>query len=112
LTQVQSTPDAVDNALVGELIQDMARSARPTKKDVELYYVAHKNEFEQVRVRHILISYATAFASHSARSPEKAQARADEIASQLKHGAKFGALAANESDDPYTKAKGGDLGYV
>src|SRR5215467_4802590 len=57
-----------DNALVGELIQSIAKESEPSNDEVENHYARHKGEFEQVKVRHILVSDATALASRSQRS--------------------------------------------
>ena len=102
----------LDNALAGELIRSIADSVKPSTDEVASYYAAHESDFEQVKARHILVSYATAFGSHSTRNAAEAKAKADEISSQLKRGADFAALASRESDDPYTKPSGGDLGNV
>lgn len=66
----------LDNALAGELIQAIARDTQPTARDIESYYLAHKNEFAQALVRHILISDATALASRSQRRPAEAKRKA------------------------------------
>jgi hypothetical protein len=102
----------LDNALVGELIQKIARETQPSEADIKSYYKAHQSDFEQIKARHILISDATTLASRSQHTAAEAKTKAEEIASQLKRGADFAALAATDSDDPYTKDKGGDLGYV
>lgn len=102
----------LDNALAGELIQAIARDTQPTQPAIGSYYIAHKDEFEQVLVRHILISHATALASRSKRPAAEAKTKADGIAVQLAHGADFRTLALAQSEDPYTREKGGDLGYV
>jgi len=101
-----------ENALVGDLIAHIAQETQPTDSEIESYYQAHKDEFEQVKARQILISDATALASRSKRSAAEAKAKADEIAAELNHGADFASLATTQSDDPYTKDKRGDLGYV
>lgn len=102
----------LDNALAGELIRAIALKTQPTDREIESYYAAHNAEFEQAKVRHILISDATAFASRSQRSAAEAKVKAEDLGHQLKQGRDFAALAEKESDDPYTKEKGGDLGYV
>ena len=101
-----------DNALVGELIQAIARATQPSDAEIEEYYSAHKSAFEEAKVRHILISDASALASRSTRSQDEARAKAQEIAAELKRGGDFSAIAAKESEDPYTKERGGDLGFV
>jgi hypothetical protein len=60
-----------DDALVGELIQSIAKESEPSNREIEHHYVRHKAEFEQARVRHILVSDATALASRSQRSARK-----------------------------------------
>lgn len=102
----------LDNALAGELIQAMARNTQPAELDIESYYFAHQKEFEQALVRHILISDATALSSRSKRPATEAKRKADWVAVQLTHGSDFRTLALEQSDDPYTREKGGDLGYI
>ena len=101
-----------DNALVGAWVELTARNIQPTDNEIERYYTEHNREFEQARARHILISYSTAFASRSNRSQADAKIRAEQIVLQLKRGKQFQALAVLDSDDPYTRQKGGDLGYI
>jgi hypothetical protein len=101
-----------ENALAGALIQKIANDLHPTEAEVRQYYAMHQTEFERTKARHIIISYATAFASKSKRTAAEAKAKAEAISAQLKTGADFTALATKESDDPYTKDKGGDLGEV
>lgn len=101
-----------DNALAGELIQRISRQAEPTEPQIESFYQTHKSDFEEAKARHIQISYKTALASRSARPASEAKAKIEGIASKLRHGADFQTLAVGESEDPETKAKGGDLGYV
>lgn len=56
----------------------------------------------QVHVRHILI----------AKQREGAQKTALEVLAKLKGGADFATLAQEYSDDPGTKSKGGDMGFI
>jgi peptidyl-prolyl cis-trans isomerase C len=100
-----------DNALVGNLIQAIARETQPTDAQIENYYVEHRADFEQVRARHILISDAGALASRSNRSAAEAKTKAENIVAELKRGADFARLAAENSDDSEAK-KGGELGYI
>ena len=102
----------LDNALASELIQAIAQRTQPTAEGVAAYYSGHITEFEQAKARHIVISHTTAFGSRSSRTAPEAKAKTDEIYSRLKRGADFAKLAEEESDDPYTKSKGGDLGKV
>ena len=82
---------------------------RPTAKEQQEYYDAHKAEFEQpeqVRLSEILIP--TPDTATDAQVAQ-AQAKADDVAAKLKGGAKFDELAKQYSGGQ-TATKGGDLG--
>ena len=78
--------------------------------EVQAYYNAHLSDHqvkEQVRARHILISSA------EGADPAKdaaAKAKAQGLLDQIHKGADFAALAKANSDDPGSKASGGELG--
>lgn len=82
-----------------------------TEKDFQEYYETHKKEFENpemVRARHILVAVKT-----DAKEDEKkaAQKKAEDLLAKTKSGEDFAKLASEYSDDPGSKAKGGDLGF-
>ncbi len=82
-----------------------------TEKDYEGYYETHKKEFENpemVRARHILVAVKP-----NATEEEKkaAMTKTEEILEKAKKGEDFAKLATEYSDDPGSKAKGGDLGF-
>ena len=64
---------------------------------------------EEVRVRHILIDVPH---KANAKTVAAAKAKADGILKQLKTGANFADLAKKYSDDPGSKAQGGELGFI
>lgn len=85
---------------------------QPTQQQIEQYYDAHKSQYtkpEEVDSRHILISVP---ANATPQQVSAAQAKANSILTQLKGGADFAALAKKYSDDPGSKDKGGELGFV
>jgi parvulin-like peptidyl-prolyl isomerase len=84
------------NALAQELC---AGKDEVSDDEVEAYYREHKEEFflERVRVRHIMV---------------KTLQEAKEIKKRLYQGEDFVTLAKQYSIWPYTKQKGGDLGYI
>ncbi|MGH9607213.1 MAG: peptidylprolyl isomerase [Terracidiphilus sp.] len=85
---------------------------QPTNAQIEQYYNDHKSDYmvpEQADSRHILISVP---AGADAKTVAAAQAKAESILKQLKAGANFAALAKKDSDDPGSKDKGGELGFV
>jgi peptidyl-prolyl cis-trans isomerase D len=91
-------------ALAGEVL--------PTDQQIQDYYEQNlKTTFThpaQVRARHILLGIGA-----GASSTEKAAARAkaEDILKKLKAGADFPTLAKENSEDPGTKDKGGELGF-
>ncbi len=74
-------------------------------------YTANKERFrtpERVKVRHILLMTT----NKPKEEVAKLKAKADDLLKQIKSGADFAELARQNSDDPGSKAKGGDLDWV
>jgi peptidyl-prolyl cis-trans isomerase D len=63
---------------------------------------------ERVKVRHILLKTT----DMSADDQKKQEARANDLLAKIKGGADFAKLATENSDDPGSKARGGDLDWV
>jgi len=87
---------------------------RPTipEADVEKYYTEHAKEFEtprQVRGSHILVPVAQTGGSEA---EDKARAKVADVIRRVKGGEDFAKLATEVSEDPGSKSKGGDLGWV
>jgi parvulin-like peptidyl-prolyl isomerase len=90
--------------------------AQPPIQDIKLTRAEvehwHKRNIERysapelVRVKHILISPINA----SPAADRAARTRADSLLARIRAGESFDALAAQYSDDPPTKDKGGDVG--
>lgn len=80
--------------------------------DVEKSYTERAAEFEsprQVRASHILIRVPETGGSEA---EDKARANAAEVIRRVKGGEDFAKLARELSEDPGSKANGGDLGFV
>lgn len=81
-------------------------------RDAEEYYKKNTAVFtkpEQVRARHILI----AVRQDASESDKKAgRQKAADILERIKKGEDFAKLASEYSDDPGSKQKGGDLGFL
>ena len=85
---------------------------QPTQQQIEQYYNDHKSQYmqpEEVDSRHILISVGP---KATPQEVSAAQAKADSILKQLKNGANFAQMAKKYSEDPGSKDKGGELGFV
>ena len=82
-----------------------------TEKDFQAYYDTHKKEFENpemVRARHILVAVKP---DATPEQKEAAKKKAEELLAKAKAGEDFAKLASDNTDDPGSKAKGGDLGF-
>ncbi|HEY3599138.1 MAG TPA: SurA N-terminal domain-containing protein [Paraburkholderia sp.] len=90
----------------------LAAAAQPSDADLKKYYddnIAHYRTEGEVRASHILISAPKAA---SAADKEKAKQKAETILAQVKaHPDQFAQLAQQDSQDPGSASKGGDLGY-
>ncbi len=103
-------PAGVKQAQVAAYLADANHS-----KKAKDYFEGHKKDYsneEEVRVRHILIKTPEDKSGADKDAENKAFAKAQEIEKKLKAGASFGALAKEFSDDPGSKEKGGELGFV
>jgi peptidyl-prolyl cis-trans isomerase SurA len=89
--------------------QEVYRKVNLTQADLQSYYEAHKSEYERqesVHLNEILIPTAN---PDDAAQVAAAQAKAQDVVTQLQGGAKFADLAKANSTGS-TAAQGGDLG--
>ena len=80
--------------------------------DIQAYYNAHLAQYQvkdQAKVRHILIAVPQ---GADAKTDAAAKAKADDLLKQIKAGGNFADLASKNSDDPGSKAQGGELGFI
>ncbi len=111
--EVKKRIEDMTNALLAQhyMMENISNKAQVTDKEVRDYYNKHKSEFmqpEQVRARHILIKVP---ANADKKQWEKAKKKAIEVRAKLIKGESFSKLAQKYSDDPGSKARGGDLGF-
>lgn len=91
--------------------QKVAESIQVSDTQMQQFYNAHRDQFrtpERVKARHILLSTVNKPPDEVA----KIKAKAEALLKQIKGGADFAELAKQNSDDPGSKANGGDLGWV
>jgi peptidyl-prolyl cis-trans isomerase D len=87
---------------------------KPAVSDAEIqaYYNHHQDQYqvkEQVKTRHILIQVP---AGADAKTDAAAKAKAADLLKQIKAGGNFAELASKNSDDPGSKAQGGELPMI
>jgi len=105
---------ATQQILAQEYTKNLAATTKVDEATARKYYDEHKNDYMEVKARHILIRVkgAPGAAKKDAKelTDEEALAKAKQIRQKLVDGADFEALAKTDSDDTVTAAKGGDLG--
>jgi parvulin-like peptidyl-prolyl isomerase len=113
------------NVLARAYVNDLQENDKlVTDADVEQYYKEHPEEFEEVRARHILISTQAEPDAEPGDKDKKegdkkpktltkdeAKKKAQAILDRVRKGEDFAKLAEENSADPGSKSKGGDLGY-
>ncbi len=102
------TPETVSVQYVALKAADVAATVEVTDEALHQYYdqVAPERytDAERRRARHILIEAGSDDAA--------AKQKADEVMAKAKAGEDFGKLAGEYSDDPGSKARGGELGWA
>ncbi|WP_456432149.1 peptidylprolyl isomerase [Thermosulfuriphilus sp.] len=98
--------------LAQELIRrEVLDKVKLDEAEAKRYYQENKTAFgqpEMVRARHILIAIKD---PNDQSLKDQARREAEEILARVKAGEDFAALAKQYSDDPGSRAKGGDLGF-
>jgi len=101
------------------VINDQLAQSRVTvtAADLEKYYKDHQEQFkvpDRVKVRHILIKTPSILpgAKPDENAVAEARKKAEDILKQIKAGGNFAELAKKNSDDPGSKAAGGELGWI
>ncbi len=106
------TPEQVSVQYVLISLDQIAKGIHPTEEEIRQYYEEQQQAFitpEKRHIRHILVAVpATAKAEEKQKALEKAQ----NIRQRLLKGEDFSTLAKTLSDDPGSKNRGGDLGWV
>ncbi|MGA9773432.1 MAG: peptidylprolyl isomerase [Blastocatellia bacterium] len=109
-------------------LSDLGKNADTLMSDqeIEQYYNEHKSDFEEIRVRHVLISTeppppavetpAGKDAGKDKPKPkqltkEEARQKAQAILDRARKGEDFAKLARENSDDPASKDKGGEYDF-
>ncbi|MGA2959460.1 MAG: SurA N-terminal domain-containing protein [Thermodesulfobacteriota bacterium] len=91
--------------------KDYVKQVQVSSKEIEDYYQNNQEKFGQpkrVKVRHILIRADAKDAEASAKAKQKAESVQKEAAG----GKDFSQLAKQYSEDPGTKDRGGEIGFI
>jgi len=120
-------------ALAGAYLSELQKNADKlvTDADVDQYYKDHPSDFDEVRVRHILVSTQPkeeAPDPEDAKDPkdakdkkpaekpkvltkDEARKKAQALLDRIRKGEDFAKLATENSDDPGSKDKGGEYDF-
>ncbi|MEO8049921.1 MAG: peptidylprolyl isomerase, partial [Acidobacteriota bacterium] len=108
--KIDQTPEAKiqlamrdDQLIAGLLFQQISKDTKPSDADLQTYYDGHKNEWETVAARHILIRFKGSPVAlkegQKDLTDEEALAKAKDLRAKIAAGGDFAALAKAESDD-------------
>ncbi|MCU1336143.1 MAG: PpiC-type peptidyl-prolyl cis-trans isomerase [Bryobacterales bacterium] len=102
-----------DQILANAVYQELVASD-PDEAGLRAYYAEHKQDWDQIKARHILIrmqgSRVPLREGHKELTDAEALAKAKEVRAKIVAGAKFEEVAKIESDDTGSGENGGDLG--
>ena len=104
-------PEARTARMVVADPQMVAQLLQTSDDDLLKYYTSHREQYrtaDRVKVRHILLMTQ----GKPKEEVAKIKAKAEGLLKQIKSGGDFAALAKQYSEDPGSKANGGDLGWV
>ena len=105
LDESPRTKIVYEQLLANALTTDLAEQ----KGAGEQYFNEHKDQFDKVTARHILIAVAGGGVEGAKLNDEQAKAKAEDIKKQLDKGGDFAALARANSDDTGSGQMGGAL---
>lgn len=102
------------NYLAGVTFGQISKEAKVSEADARTYYEAHKQDWDSVSARHILIRFQGSQVPLKPGQKEltdaEALAKAQELRKRIAGGEDFATVAKAESDDTGSGANGGDLG--
>jgi peptidyl-prolyl cis-trans isomerase C len=113
MTEAELTQRARDAFVVQKFVETKVINglvvSEPEEKAFYEQNQAQMKRPERVHVRHILIKVDK---GASDVEKQKAKAKAESLLEKIKAGGDFAKLAEENSDDPGSKVRGGDLGFV
>jgi parvulin-like peptidyl-prolyl isomerase len=88
-------------------------AAKGPAEDPKAYYDSHPDEFDQVKLSGIFVSFnppGTPASGGAAKTEQQAEEKANDLEKKLKAGGDFASLARTDNDNAAVSSKGGDLG--
>ena len=102
-----------ENLVANAQLNRIEKNLTVSDADLQKAYDSKKNDYENVKARHILIAFKGSPAAVPGKkelTEEEAKAKAEDLRKQIVAGASFEETAKKESDDQGSGANGGDLG--
>jgi peptidyl-prolyl cis-trans isomerase C len=113
VTEAQLQDNFKRQMMIQKYIQTkVVDASKITDADTKAFYDQNKDKMKQperLHLRHILVKVEK---DAPAADKQKAKAKAEGLMARLKKGEDFAKLATENSDDPGSKANGGDLSWV
>jgi peptidyl-prolyl cis-trans isomerase C len=113
MTEAELTQRARDAFVVQKLVETrIVNGLVVSEAEEKAFYDQNQAQMkrpERVHVRHILVKVEK---GASDVEKQKAKAKAESLLEKIKAGGDFAKLAEENSDDPGSKVRGGDLGWV
>ena len=101
------TPESVDLAYIMVRLEELAAEVEVSEDDLRAYY-----ESEVSREPERFLGLERRKAAHILLTSDDAEERIKELRARIEAGEEFAAVAAEDSEDPGSAARGGDLGWV
>ncbi len=117
------------NVLASALLGYQQDHIAVSDESVQKYYDEHKAQYEESKIKAIVLRFKAVIDPKASveerakadlenqiynvhRTEDETRALAADLSEKLKNGADFGKLVIDDSDDPASRAKGGDFGTV
>jgi hypothetical protein len=102
------------NLLSQAELNNYRNTYQPTYDEQKAYYDEHAAQYEQAHVKVIYISFVSGAMKGAGKELDEAGAKAkiEDLRKQILAGADFSKLAAENSEDKASAAKGGDFGII
>lgn len=105
---------SADQLLANAMYHDLGENTKPNDAELHAFYDEHKNEWEEVKARHILIRFQGSKMplgdGKKDLTEAEALAKITDLRAKIVAGADFATVAKENSDDKGSGANGGDLG--